>query len=462
MIVDPKVDKKQTINKMIELDRKHFLHPTTNPKTHVEQGPKVIFSEGKGIYVTDVHGDTYIDGVSMLWNVNVGHGQQELAEAAKEQMTKLAFNSNFISYSNEPAIRLAEKLASLSPGNLNSVFYTSGGSESNDTAIKLSRFYWQLKGKSSKRKIITINNGYHGVTIASQTATAIPNFHHFSSSNISEIFHAKSFLTNCEKGDKSDPNYSGCVRDIIEKEGADTIAAILIEPIQGSGGVNIPPSDYLQAIRNLCDEFGILFIADEVICGFSRTGKMFGMENWDVVPDLMCFAKGVTSGYSQLGGVLLTDEVRNVIVQYEGLLSHGFTYSGHAAACAVGLKNIELIERDNLAGNAKNMEGVLLKGFSYLMDKHKIATKARAKGLLSAIEFYEDPGDQKKFDISVQAAAKIGEECFKRKLLIRPIRAAEGENIIAVAPPLIIKRPEVEKIIAIMDDAITAFTKTLP
>jgi len=268
-------------------------------------------------------------------------------------------------------------------------------------------------------------------------------------------------LTNCEKGDKSDPNYEGSIRSIIEREGADTIAAIILEPIQGSGGVLIPPEEYLQAVRDLCDDFEILFIADEVICGFGRTGEMFGVDNWGVVPDLLCFAKGVTSGYSQLGGVLLSEEIHHTISQFEGLLSHGFTYSGHATACAVALKNIEIVERDHLVEHSKQMEAELKKGFDYLKSKHKYVTKDRAIGLLSAIELFEDPDTGKPFDISVQAAAKVGEECFKRKLLIRPIRVAEGKNIIAIAPPLVIQKQEIEDIINRLDDSIAAFKKTL-
>ncbi|MBU8877516.1 aspartate aminotransferase family protein [Bacillus sp. FJAT-29790] len=459
MVVKP-YQSQTEIDHLVELDRKHFLHPTTIPKIHAEQGPKIIFSEGNGIYVKDVYGDTYIDGVSMLWNVNLGHGQQELAEVAREQMAKLAYNSNFISYSNEPAIRLAEKLVSIAPGDLQSVFYTSGGSESNDTAFKLSRFYWEIKGLPKKRKIIALENGYHGVTIAAQTATAIPNFHAFTNSSILEVFHAKPHLTNCEKGDKNDPNYEGCIRDIVEKEGADTIAAIILEPIQGSGGVHIPPPGYIQAVRDLCNEFDILFLADEVICGFGRTGKMFGVDNWDVVPDLLCFAKGVSSGYSQLGGVLLREIIHQTIAEYEGLLSHGFTYSGHATSCAVALKNIEILERDNLVEHTKNMEIELKKGYEYLKKSHKIVTKDRALGLLSAFELYEDPDSGKPFDISVQAASKVGEECFKRKLLIRPIRVAEGKNIIAIAPPLVIQKQEIEDIINRLDDSLTASKKT--
>jgi putrescine---pyruvate transaminase len=453
--------KESVVQELMELDKKHFLHPTTVPKIHAEQGPKIIFEKGEGIYVMDVHGDKYIDGVSMLWNVNLGHGQVELAEAAKQQMEKLAYSSSFIGYSNEPAIKLAEKLATLAPGDLNAVFYTSGGSESNDSAIKLSRFYWELKGKPTKRKIIALENAYHGVTVASQTATSIPNFHSFANSNISEVLHAKPHLTNCELGDKQDPNYEGCIRDIIEKEGADSIAAVLMEPVQGAGGVYIPDEGYLQAVRKLCDENDILFIADEVICGFGRTGQMFGVQNWNVVPDFLCFAKGVTSGYSQLGGVLIRQEIRDVLVQYDGVLSHGFTYSGHATACSVGLKNIEIMERENVVLNAKNMETELLKGFEFLKSRHSIVTKTRAIGLLSAFELYEEPEADKPFDISVQAATKVAEECFKRKLLIRPIRVAEGRNIIAIAPPLVINKQQIEDIFFILDEAIAAFRKNL-
>ncbi|MFD2924959.1 aspartate aminotransferase family protein [Halobacillus naozhouensis] len=442
-----------------ELDKKHYLHPTTIPKTHAEQGPKLTFAEGEGIYVRDVNGEKYIDGLSMLWNVNLGHGQQELADVAKEQMSKLAFSSSFAGYSNEPAVRLAEKLASLAPGDLNSVFYTSGGSESNDTAFKLSRFYWTLKGKSEKTKIIGIKQAYHGVTIAAQTATSIPLFHDFSGSKISEVFHANPHLTNCERGDKSDPNYEGCIRDIVEKEGADTIAAVIIEPVQGSGGVHVPPEGYLEAVRDLCDEFGILFIADEVICGFGRTGTMFGVENWGVVPDLMSVAKGISSGYSQLGGVLIKESIRDVLVQYDQVLAHGFTYSGHPTACAVALKNIEILERDQIVANTKNMEYELRAGFEYLQDKHPTFTKSRAVGLLAGFELYADRDSGKPFDSTILPSAEVVEECFKRKLILRALSSNVGRNIVAIAPPLIINKQQIDDMINILDDSITVFEK---
>lgn len=455
MVKEVSVLKSKT-DELAELDKKHFIHPTSAPKKGAQDGPDIIFSDGQGIFANNLEGEAYIDGMSMLWNVNIGHGQKELAEAANEQMLKIAHSSAFKGFSNVPAIKLAEKLASIAPGDLNSVFYTSGGSESNDTAFKLSRFYWSLKGKHEKKKIIAMRDGYHGVTQAAQSATGIPTTHEFAGASVEGFYHATPHLTNCELGDKNDPNYEQSIRYLIEKEGADTIAAVIIEPVQGAGGVNIPPEGYLQAVRKLCDEFNILFIADEVICGFGRTGKMFGVENWEVVPDLMCIAKGITSGYSQLGGVMISDTVREAIVNYEGVMAHGFTYSGHPTACAVALKNIEIIERDGIVENAKAMEKEMQKGLAYLEEKHDIIRNSRSIGLLAAFELY-NPATGEHFDPSLQAATKVVDECFNRKLILRAI----GDFRVAIAPPLVINKQEINDMIHIIDESITAFKKTI-
>lgn len=444
---------------LAELDKKHFLHPATNPKSLVDNGPAVIFAEGKGIMVTSTDGIEYIDGMSMLWNVNLGHGNQELAEAGNLQLSTLACTSQFKGFSNEPAIRLAEKLASLAPGDLNSVFYTSGGSESNDTAIKLARFYWELKEKPEKRKFIALTNAYHGVTVAAQTATGLTAYHNFSGSNIEGVVRATAYLLDSEQGDKNAPNYENSIRATIEREGADTIAGIMIEPVQGAGGVNIPPEGYLEAVRKLCDEYNILLLADEVICGFGRTGKMFGVNNWNVVPDMMSIAKGLTSGYAQLGGVMMNDEIKETIARFDAVVPHGFTYSGHPTACAIGLKNIEIIERDHIVDNAKNMELELKKGLKFLEEKHSIVTNCRAIGLLAAFELYEDPASGKLFDPTVFPANAVVDACFDRQLIVRALGA--HNQIIAIAPPLIINKAEIEKMIQIIDEAITAFKETL-
>ncbi len=447
-------------NELSGLDKKHIIHPSTNPKLHSEIGPKLIFESGEGIYLKDMGGKTYIDGVSMLWNVNVGHGVKELAEAAYEQMTKAAYTTTFYGYSNEASVRLAEKIAKVTPGDLNAIFYTSGGSESNDTAFKLSRSYWDIKGKKDKKLIISLRRGYHGVTIATQRATGIDAYREFSGSGDPNIVNAKPHLTECELGDKSHPEYEGSIRSIIEKEGADKVAAVIVEPIQGAGGVHVPPEGYLKAVRALCDEFNIHMIADEIICGFGRTGKMFGVDHWDVVPDFICAAKGMTSGYVQLGGVIMREEIRDTFFTYDGMLPHGFTYSGHPTACAVGLKNLEILERDGLIENAAAMGEELQKGLNYLEDKYSFVGNTRSRGLLAGFDLMEDPAAGKPFE-TIKAAATVVEESYKRELLIRPFDFTPGMNIVAIAPPLIVQKDEVEKIIAIVDDALGAFAKTL-
>lgn len=443
------------------LDRKHMLHPSTNPKAQVQNGPKLIFKDGNGIYLHDLKGNTYIDGVSMLWNVNLGHGNKELADASYQQMTNIAYASAFYGYANEPTVRLAEKIASLTPGDLNTVFFTSGGSESNDTAFKLSRFYWQLQGFKEKRTIISLRRGYHGVTVAAQRATGIDVYRDFSGSTDPDIVNAKAHLTDCELGHTSHPEYEGSIRSIIEKFGKDKIAAVIVEPIQGAGGVHIPPDGYLQAVRTLCDENDIHLIADEVICGFGRTGKSFGVDHWNIVPDFMSIAKGITSGYAQLGGVVMREHIRDAITEFDGMLAHGFTYSGHPTACAVGLKNIEIIERDGLIENARLMGHELEKGLLYLEDKYAFLTKSRVKGLLAGFDLMKDPDAGVPFDDSVKASVTLIDECYQRGLLIRPFDFEPGMNIVAIAPPLIIQKDELEKIITIVDDSLKALERKL-
>src|SRR5699024_4244238 len=357
---------------LAKIDRRNIIHPQSNPKQQTENGTKIIFKDGDRIYLNDIENRTYIDGVSMLWNVNLGHGNKEIAQASYDQMAKAAYTTTFYGYMNEATARLAEKITSLTPGDLNAIFFTSGGSESNDTAFKLSRFYWQLKGYQNKRKIISLKRGYHGVTIGAQRATGIDAFRDFSGEVHQDIVNAKPHLTECERGDTSHPEYEGCIRDIIEKEGADNIAAVVMEPIQGAGGVHVPPEGYLKTVRDLCDEHNVHFIADEVITGFGCTGKMYGMGHCEVVPGSMSMRQAITSRYAQLGGVAMTEDIRDTLNGYDDMLPHGFTYSGHPAACAVGLKNIEIVEREGLVDHAHKMGEKLREGMQYLEDTHPI------------------------------------------------------------------------------------------
>src|SRR5690625_4214387 len=271
----------ETINELVELDKKHFIHPTSNMKQLQEDGPAFIFTKGDGIYLEDVQGRKLIDSLSSLWNVNIGHGRKDVAKVAQEQMEKLAFTSAFNNWSHEPIIRLAAEIAEWTPGDLNATFFTSGGSESNDTAFKTVRHYWKIKGQPEKKKIISRRLSYHGVAMGATSATGIEQFHTFTTSIAPDFLYVDSTVE--------------ALKELIEKEGADTIAAYIYESVQGLSGVNIPPKDYFQVVRNICYENNILFISDVVICGFGRTVKNFDMENYDVIPDIITVAKGVTS-----------------------------------------------------------------------------------------------------------------------------------------------------------------------
>lgn len=448
------------LNQLIDLDKKHHIHPASNPKEGATDGPSVLFSKGKGMYVTnEVDGKEYIDAMSMLWNVNIGHGNQEMAEAAKAQMDKIAYSSAFKGFTAEPTAKLAGKIAELAPGDLNAVFFTSGGSESNDTNLKLARFYWGLKGKPTKQNFIALDKAYHGVTVASQTATGIPAFHEFANFNVEGIHRAEAHLTGCEQGDTSHPDFEKSIRGIIEKEGADSIAGVILEPVQGAGGVNLPPEGYIKAVRDLCDEYNILMIADEVICGFGRTGEMFGVNHWDVVPDMMSVAKGISSGYAQLGGAIVNDEIKQTIQDYDAVLAHGFTYSGHPLSCAIALKNIEILEREKLVQNTKELEKEVIKGFTYLEEKYKHVANVRCIGLLGAIDLYEDYDQGKLFNADVKPANKVVDECFNRQMIIRACGAYN--ETVAFAPPLNSTKEDIQAIINVLDEALKAFETSI-
>ncbi|MFJ7639896.1 aspartate aminotransferase family protein [Peribacillus sp. NPDC097225] len=437
------VKEKTDIQQLIDWDKKHFIHPTTAIEQQQQDGPSFIFTEGKGIYLTDIMGRTVIDGMSSLWNVNIGHGQDEIAKVAKEQMEKLAFTSNFATFSNEPAIRLAAKIASIAPGNLNAVFFTSGGSESSDTAIKLARHYWILKGQPNRQKIISRSKSYHGVAMGATSATGLKPFRDFTNSLAPDFYYVDG--SSIEE-----------LRKTIVQEGPETIAAFITEPIQGAGGVNMPPEGYFKEVREICDEYGILLVTDEVITGFGRTGAYFGIEHFGVIPDMMCFAKGVTSGYAQLGGVVLNDRMyQDFIALSKGTLLHGYTYSGHPMACAVALKNIEIIERENLIENSKQRGVELLAGFKMLQAKHPIIGDVRALGLIGGISIVKDKQTGEKFETPL--APRIVSEAAKNGLICRSVTF--DQDTLVFAPPLIITKEEVEKLMEILDDTFAAIEK---
>ncbi|MGD6964431.1 aspartate aminotransferase family protein [Fictibacillus phosphorivorans] len=419
---------------LADLDKKHFLHPTSPVQQQQQQGPAFIFTKGEGVYLEDVRGKRVIDGMSSLWNVNVGHGRKELGQAAMEQMNELAFSSCFATFSNEPAIRMAAKIAEITPGDLNATFFTSGGSEANDTAYKLARHYWILKEKPSKKKIISRKKSYHGVAMGATSATGLKPFRDFTNSLAPDFYHTENLSANS-------------LRETIEAEGPETIAAFIAEPVQGAGGVHIAPDGYFQEIRKICSEYEILFITDEVITGFGRTGRWFGIEHYGVTPDMMCFAKGVTSGYAPLGGVVLSERIHDTFKDLSvGTLLHGYTYSGHPMACAVGLKNIEIIEKESLVENSKIMGEELLKGFKWIQEEREIVSKVRALGLIGAVELKSEKGT---------FAPAVVNEAAKRGLICRSV-IFEGMDILVFAPPMTINKQEIDSLVEILHDSIFA------
>lgn len=423
-------------DELVELDKKHFIHPTSNMKQLQEEGPAFIFTEGEGVYLKDIEGRKLMDSLSSLWNVNIGHGREELGEVAKEQMGKLAFTSAFSNWSHEPIIRLAEEVAKWTPGDLNVTFFTSGGSEANDTAFKTVRHYWKINGKPEKKKIISRKKSYHGVAMGATSATGIPEFHTFTTSIAPDFYYVDSSVE--------------ALKEMIATEGADTIAAFISEPVQGSGGVNLPPEGYFEEVRKICDENDILMISDEVICGFGRTGTNFGMENFGIVPDIITMAKGVTSGYAPLGGMVISERLhKEMYEKTEGNFWHGYTYSGHPTAAAVALKNLEIIKEEKLIENVNVRGKQMLEGFERIKEEHAKVTDVRGIGLLGAISFERESEDV------APNTPKIVAEALKRGLICRSV-VYGGQDTLAFAPPFTISEEEMNELLSIVNESIKA------
>lgn len=411
---------------LLKVDRDHLLHPQHYDPDH-EQA--IVFERGEGSVLWDADGRRYLDGLSCLWNVNVGHGRRELAEAGAEQMAKLAFATAYTGASNEPAIRLAARLADLAPGDLNTVFFTTGGAESNETAFKTARFFWNLQGRPDKLKVISRQNGYHGVGMGVMAATGIPIFWQRFGPLPVGFSHVPAMSADA-------------LEQKIVEEGPDTVAAFIAEPVQGAGGVYPPPDDYFPRVRQICDTYQVLFIADEVITGFGRTGRYWGLQHWDVVPDMMSFAKGVTSGYLPLGGVMLSDRIRETLREAgpEAKYMHAYTYSAHPTCCAVGLRNLDIIDDERLVERAARSGVRLLDGLAPLRSRHDVK-EVRGLGMMAAVEFAEGSG----------IAQKVFAEAKRRGLFTR-WRA----DILMLAPSLVTTDEQLDEITNIVRDSVVA------
>src|SRR5215204_5483326 len=356
---------------LVEKDKAHLLHPVSNLKDMRANGP-LILAQGEGVYLWDTEGKQYIDAFAGLWNVNVGHGRKVLADAAAEQIMTVDFVPNFFGLASPPSIELAAKLAEIFPGHLNHFQFTSGGAESNETALKIARYYWYLQGKPEKIKIISRKMGYHGIAMGALAATGIPTYHEGFGPGVPGYVHVSAPYQYRNGDGLSEDEFVAklCreLEELIAAEGADTIAAMIGEPVQGAGGVVVPPDGYWTAVKPILEKHNILLIADEVICGFGRTGSMFGEQTYGFEADLASFAKGVTSGYIPLGGVAVSDEIFDVMSAPDRMFMHGCTYSGHPVGCAVGLRNIQIIEEEGIPANAALAGDHLLGALHRLLD----------------------------------------------------------------------------------------------
>jgi putrescine---pyruvate transaminase len=432
---------KEEYNRWVDMDRKQ-LHPTYHPKSHIDP---LVIDHGEGVWLHTVDGQVILDGMAGLWNVNAGYGNTELAQAAADQMKKLAFTSNFAGMTNLPSTSLANKLAGFAYEGLNTTHFTSGGSESNDSAFKTARYYWKRKGKPGKYKFIARKGAYHGVTMFSTFATGLEKYHLMFGPATEGIIHIPApnpyrFEGELKSGETIGQAAARALKDAIQREGADSIAAFIAEPVMGVGGVIVPPDDYFPLIRQICSENEILFIADEVITGFGRTGEWFALKHWGVKPDIMSFAKAITSGYIPLGGIQISDTIRETVetASEAEAYMHGFTYSGHAAACAVGLKNLEIMEKGNFPQRAKDLGKRLLDGLKTLRE-FSFVGDVRGLGLICGVEIVSNK-ETKLPDPAL--AARIFKAAQQRGLRTRPLGST-----LAFAPPLIISEDEVDEIV---------------
>ncbi len=435
------------------LDAAHFLHPFTDFKALAAKGARVI-AKADNIYLWDSEGHKLFDAMSGLWCVNVGYGQQALIDAATEQLKTLPFYNAFFQTATKPAIALAHKLATISPPGFEHVFFSGSGSEGNDTVVRLVRRYWDLQGQPGRHTLISRFNAYHGSTMAGASLGGMTDMHAQGGLPIPGIVHIDQpyYVQHGHPGESLadfGKRAASWLEAKILEVGPDKVAAFIGEPVQGAGGVIIPPETYWPEIQRICDQYGILLVSDEVICGFGRTGHWFGCERFGYKPDLITFANGVTSGYIPLGGVLVGERVAKVLIEQGGEFAHGYTYSGHPVACAVALANLQLIEEQGLVQRVHDDTGLYLAEQFAALQAHPLVGEAETCGLMGAIRLVRrkaqgnQPAEAFAPDKSVGMVCRG--HCFGNGLIMRAV----GDRMI-IAPPLVMTRAQIDELMALI------------
>ncbi len=431
-------------------DAAHFLHPFTDFQLLAAKGTRVI-TRADNIHLWDSEGKKILDAMSGLWCVNVGYGQQALIDAATAQLTQLPFYNAFFQTATPPAIELAELLAEVTPPQFEHVFFCNSGSEGNDTVVRMVRRYWDLLGQPARKLIISRNNAYHGSTMAGASLSGMSGMHAQDGLPIPDITHIEQpywyelgrplGLSRDDFGRLA----ASWLEDKILAVGPERVAAFIGEPIQGAGGVIIPPATYWPAVQAICERYGILLVSDEVICGFGRTGQWWGSETFGTRPDLMTFAKGVTSGYIPLGGVMVGERVARVLIERGGEFNHGYTYSGHPVACAVALANIRLIRRERLVERVREDTGPYLATQFASLKEHPLVGDAETCGLMGAVLLVMDKHAGTPFAAELGVGMLCRGHCFGNGLIMRAV----GDRMI-IAPPLVITRAQIDDMMALI------------
>ncbi len=437
-------------------DKDHFIHPWTDFSTFQEQGSMVV-AESEGAYIFDSDGKRYLDGIGGLWCVNVGYGRAEIGQAMAEQATKMTYYSSFGHHTTIPVAELSAKLASLAPGPLNHVLYGSGGSMANDTTVRLVHFYFNQLGMPDKKMIITRENGYHGSTYLAMSMTGI-DYDHIGFDVIGEpLIQRVSGPDLYRRPEGTTPEeYTDLLlaefRAKVESLGPQNVAAFFAEPIMGAGGVLVPPPGYLKGMRDLCTEFQVLFVADEVVTAFGRLGHFFASEDvFGIVPDIINSAKGLTSAYAPLSATLISDDIYDVISvpQAEGsVFAHGFTYSGHPVCCAAALANIEIIEREDICGHVRRVGPYFSERLASLSDLG-IVGDVRGSHFMQCVENVADKETKELFDPSVHVGDRVAGACEKRGLIVRPIA-----HLNVLSPPLVLTVEQIDWMVDVLRDGI--------
>ena len=434
-----------TTDQLQDLDSKHYLHPFTDHKKLADERSRII-TRADGIYLWDSDGNRYLDAMAGLWCVNVGYGREEIAEAVNQQIRELPYYNSFFKTAHPPAIELSRLVCSLAPAHLNRVFFTGSGSEANDTVVRMVRFYWSLKGLPDKKLIISRHNAYHGSTVAAASLGGMQTMHAQGGLPIPDIDYIGQPYWYQDGGDLFPEEFGEKVADELEQKilelGVDNVAAFIGEPIQGAGGVIIPPSTYWPRIQSICDKYQILLVADEVICGFGRTGKWFGSDYYEIKPDLMSIAKGLSSGYIPIGGVLVSDEVASVLIEEGGEFNHGFTYSGHPVAAAAAIANLNILRDEGLVDRVDTETAPYIAEKWQQLTSHALVGEARIVGLIGALELVKDKTTRQFFDDRGAAGTLCRDICFDSGLVMRAI-----EDTMVISPPLCITREEIDELI---------------